>query len=287
MVQPLTYLVPYLANLTSFTGYTQSGPLFHAKTRALEKALHKAFPPAPTAPSKSKSLPTGTLDPHPGGIQLIYPSGPRRLLASDIPGYTPSSTSPDAEPDVPDCRGWWQRNDRTGEYEGMEDGFRTIADAIREAGGVDGVVGFSQGGAAAALVASLLETERPKAFADGEARGGMRYPESFLELRQSQGPLKFAVSYSAFRAPHLLYAPFYEPKISTPMLHVVGTLDSVVEESRSLALVEACVEPKVVYHPGGHFVPIGKEMVGALVGFIRQCCEEELEQSAEDMEVPF
>lgn len=168
----------------------------------------------------------------------------------------------------------------------MEDGFHTIATAIREAGGIDGVVGFSQGGAAAALVASLLEPSRPSAFSDREAQGGMAYPSSFLELRGEQPPLRFAVSYSAFLAPNPRYAAFYEPKIGTPMLHVVGTLDSVVEESRSLALVEACVEPKVVYHPGGHFVPIGKEMVGALVGFIRQCCEE-LEQGAEDMEVPF
>ena len=84
-----------------------------------------------------------------------------------------------------------------------------------------------------------------------------------------------------------MYAAFYEPKISTRTLHVVGTLDSVVEESRSLALVEACVEPTVVYHPGGHFVPIGKEMTGALVGFIRRCCKEGVEQEADDMEMPF
>jgi hypothetical protein len=67
------------------------------------------------------------------------------------------------------------------------------------------------------------------------------------------------------------------------MLHVIGTLDSVVEESRSLALAEASLEPRVVYHPGGHFVPIGKEMVGALIGFIRECCLEKVrEENAED-----
>ncbi len=169
----------------------------------------------------------------------------------------------------------------------MQDGLRTIADAIRAAGGIDGVVGFSQGGAAAPLVASLLEPSRPSAFAEAEAKGAMPFPASFIELREEQAPLMFAVSYSAFLAPSSLYTPFYQPKISTPTLHFVGTLDSVVEESRSLALVEACVEPKVVYHPGGHFVPIGKEMVGALVGFIRQCCEEELEENVEDMDVPF
>lgn len=188
-------------------------------------------------------------------------------------------------------RGWWQRNDRTGKYDGMEDGFQVIADTIQEVGGVDGVIGFSQGGAAAAMLASLLETERSGAFAAAGAQDSMPYPASFLASANQipaiiQPPLKFAVCYSAFCAPQRLYAPFYSPKISTPTLHVVGTLDSVVEESRCLALAGACVEPRIVYHPGGHFVPIGKDMVGALVGFIRDCCrEKEREEGVDHMDM--
>ena len=33
-----------LIQADQFQGYTQSGPLFHAKTRALEKSVIKAFP---------------------------------------------------------------------------------------------------------------------------------------------------------------------------------------------------------------------------------------------------
>lgn len=46
---------------------------------------------------------------------------------------------------------------------------------------------------------------------------------------------------------------------------------------------------RVLYHPGGHFVPIGKEMSSALVGFVRECCEEKggEEENVEDMDVPF
>ena len=58
-------------------GYTQSGPLFHAKTKALEKSLAKAFPAAP-AP--------GHLATHPGGISLHYPTAPIKLSYADIPG---------------------------------------------------------------------------------------------------------------------------------------------------------------------------------------------------------
>ena len=53
-----------------------------------------------------------------------------------------------------DALGWWQRNDDTGEYTGIEDFFSTIATTIQEHDGIDGVLGFSQGAAAAAMAGS-------------------------------------------------------------------------------------------------------------------------------------
>lgn len=118
------------------------------------------------------------------------------------------------------------------------------------------------------MVASLLEPRRREAF---DAAGGMVYPAAFAELRHP--PLRFAVSYSGFAAPHEMYRAFYEPRIATPMLHFVGSLDTVVEEGRSLRLVRACEGPeRVVYHPGGHFLPTQRQFVGVLVGFIRETC---------------
>lgn len=175
---------------------------------------------------------------------------------------------------------------------GLEEGLAAIGAAIRDAGGVDGVVGFSQGGAAAAMVASLLEDGRAEAFdAAAQSSGGIKYPNSFLGERSastaampSHGRLKFAVIYSGFYASYPPYEAFYEPKIKTPMLHFIGSLDSVVEESRSLALVNACTDARVIYHPGGHFVPIGKDMVGQLVAFIRGACRESAEITKEGTE---
>jgi fermentation-respiration switch protein FrsA (DUF1100 family) len=130
----------------------------------------------------------------------------------------------------------------------------------------------------------------------------MTYPSSFIASSSTTGsnntpihrPLRFAVSYSGFGAPHPKYAPFYAPKIRTPMLHFIGTVDTVVEESRSLLLANACETPKVVYHPGGHFLPSSqREYVGALVGFIRGLLgdgygreEIKTEIKVEDMELP-
>lgn len=268
-------------------GYTQTGPLFRNKTRALEKNLAKAFP---------------------AGVTLSYPTAPIRLSRAQIPswdtdGVKKEDTAEDEE--EPEAYGWWTRKDKVesdkvpieGEgfvYEGIDTGMDKVAQVLKEEGPFDGVIGFSQGGAAAGMVASLLEPGRKEAFETAAAKGGMPFPKSFEG--DVHPPLKFAVSYSGFApAKNALYGAFYDPKIKTPMLHFLGSVDTVVEESRSLRLAHACEqhEGRIVYHPGGHFLPSSqKQYVSALVGFIRQILVEaeglgKKEESVEDMDVPF
>lgn len=238
---------------------------------------------------------------------LSYPSGPVSLSPDDIPGYDSSAhTTPTGDIE---SYGWWRRKDGTPLYVGIDKGMQRIADTIRAEGPFDGVIGFSQGAAAAAMVASLLEgDERREAFrrareqqegpaSKDEAERKMAFPQSWVEAdgKAVQPPLKFAIVYSGFQAPLDYYSAFYEPKITTPVLHFIGSLDTVVEESRSRALVEACAggEERVAVHAGGHFLPSQKVWLDAAVGFIRECViggqrpEEKLEESAADMDVPF
>lgn len=273
-------------------GYTQSGPLFHAKSRALIKHITKAFPLHE--------------------IAAIYPTGPLRLNPADIPGYTPqegsgSGTNED-DSDI-ESYGWYRRSN-TAEpplYVGLEDGLDVIAKVLSEEGPFDGVIGFSQGAAMAAMVVSLLEgSKRKDAFArfapsSSSSAGveGFKYPESFVKLNHPA--FKFALCYSGFRSPGDRYRAFYEsPPIQTPVLHVLGSLDAVVEESRSRALIDACAgdpegEGKVVWHPGGHFLPSQRPYLDAAVKFIRDCLEggqegdkdQAKEEDVKDMDVPF
>lgn len=275
-------------------GYTQSGPLFQAKTGALRKTLQKAFP---------------------HGCELVYPTAPIRLTPADESFLAGNGTGRDAAGEHEaeggadhqeiDAWAWWRRKG-DGEpytYEGIDVGLGAIAQVLKHQGPFDGVVGFSQGGACAAMLASLLEPGRRTAFEAKQKDGGMQYPESFEEKTGSpeeitmiHPPLKFAVSYSGFAARGKNpYHAFYEPKIKTPVLHFLGTQDVVVEEARSLALVEACEhndDKYVVYHPGGHFLPsTQKASVNALIGFIKEILHGEEgkkeEESVEDMDVPF
>ncbi|KAK3069912.1 hypothetical protein LTR53_011374 [Teratosphaeriaceae sp. CCFEE 6253] len=289
-------------------GFTQSGHLFEIKTKALKKSLEKHFPAAPKP---------GHLAEYPGGLELAYPTAPIRLDPDDVvvsvSGATTSDTKTDDRPES-ESFGWWRRKGDAEPftYEGMGRGFERIASVLQDQGPFDGVLGFSQGGAAAGMVASLLEDGRREAFERAQAKGGMRYPDSFVRdtgyiEEVAHPPLKFAVSYSGFgAATNSLYQAFYDPKITTPMLHFLGSVDTVVSEERSLRLVEACVGGKgggdgkvsrVVYHPGGHFLPSSqKQYVAALVAFIQEVLSggagaaaggKGKEERAEDMDLPF
>ncbi|KAJ5970660.1 Serine hydrolase FSH [Penicillium vulpinum] len=266
-------------------GYTQSGSLFHAKSRALTKHIQKAFPLHEVSTS--------------------YPTAPIRLRPADIPGYEPSSEgTPDNEIE---SYGWWRRSNTANPplYTGIEEGFAAVARTLKEEGPFDGVIGFSQGAALAAMVAALLEPGRKESFehfskisTDGAA--GMMIPAPFGEDGFQHPQLKFAICYSGFRALGARYRAFYEePAIQTPVLHVLGSLDAVVEESRSRSLVEACAgEPEkeglVVWHPGGHFLPSQRPYLDAAVLFIREQLkrsegsnDKEVEEDVNDMDLPF
>ncbi|KAI0835462.1 serine hydrolase-domain-containing protein [Hypoxylon sp. FL0890] len=246
-------------------GYTQSGPLFSSKTKALSKLLTKALSPPP-------------FNLHP---TLIYPTGPHRLRPSDIPGYVPpEGEEAAAEEDEGDNWAWFRKDEATGSYRGLEAGMERIASAIAEAGGVDGICGFSQGGATAALVAAALEhpyrTPPPSSSvtspspSDSDAKEVDWSWVDSLRAANNNQPLKFCVVYSGFYGPPEALRWLYEPKIATPTLHFLGSLDTVVEESRSHGLVDRCQDPTVVVHPGGHYVPVAKDWVMVLVGWLRQ-----------------
>ncbi|KAK5090997.1 Family of serine hydrolases 3 [Lithohypha guttulata] len=255
-------------------GYTQSGSLFNAKTKALEKSLRKAFT----------------------SVTLSYPTGPMKLRASDVPGF--DSSKVEDESDEVEAYGWWRRSNTSEppEYVGIEEGLAVVADTMKREGPFDGVMGFSQGAAMAAMVSSLLEGKsRSEAFKAAMAKSklSMSYPSAFADL--DHPPLKFCISYSGFVAPGERYAAFYEPTIRTPMCHFVGSLDTVVEEARTNKLIEAAGGPtrtSVIVHPGGHFVPNNRQYIDTVVAFIKAQITDaspstKQEESVEDMDVPF
>ncbi|KZT61193.1 hypothetical protein CALCODRAFT_491605 [Calocera cornea HHB12733] len=96
-------------------------------------------------------------------------------------------------------------------------------------------MGFSQGACMAAYLCAYLE-------------------EPFLEPIFNPAPhpaFDFAIFISGF-APT---CPPIEHHICTKNVHVLGKTDTLVSNTRSLTLVDICINPRVEYHEGSHYVP--------------------------------
>lgn len=143
------------------------------------------------------------------------------------------------------------------------------------------------------MVVSLLEAGRADAFAG--VNDGMAFPSSFADLQHP--PMKFGVCFSGLLNKHEKYAAFYEPKIATPVLHILGSMDTIVEESESLALAERCVDGgagNIIRHAGTHTVSTSERDIAAVIQFIRNVypsaktpAKKEEEEDVLDMDMPF
>ncbi|KAL5606378.1 hypothetical protein BROUX41_002795 [Berkeleyomyces rouxiae] len=238
-------------------GYTQSGSLFRSKVRAVEKALLK------------------TLNPIGITLAFLYPTAPIRLSPRDIPGWQPKEDGDEGNDEI-DAYGWFRFEENSLTYKGIDKGAATLAAEIRAAGGVDIVLGFSQGAFVAAALAAILEApHRTPADADQAA-----WVADLRDANQGK-PVKFAVVYSGFISKAMDLMWLYEPKLKTPSLHILGGLDTIVDETRSTALIEKCENPKVYVHPGSHYVPVAREWLNAIAGYFKKYLHDDLQPNKE------
>ncbi|XP_030818767.1 esterase OVCA2 [Camarhynchus parvulus] len=180
--------------------------------------------------------------------------GRAELVAIDAPHRLPTSAEDDPDGDDPP-RGWWFSGPGTFEAgeaaaapAGLEESLSAVAAALAEHGPFDGLLGFSQGAALAAMVCAL------------RARGDPRFPVAFAVL----------VAAFASRAP--AHGHFYREPIALPSLHVVGDTDAVIAAPLSRELAQCFVEPVVLSHPGGHFIPAAAAQKKAYLEFLQRFC---------------
>lgn len=181
-----------------------------------------------------------------GRAQLLTVDAPHPVLAPAQPGEAPSET---------DARGWWFSNPSEGTFDaleeapscrGLEESLEAVARAFAEQGPVDGLLGFSQGAALVGILCALKQ------------RGDPRFPFAFAVL----------VAGFESRAPdHRLY---YGAPIAVPSLHVVGEADRVIAAEMSRELAARFMDPVILTHPGGHFVPASAPQKKAYLQFLDQ-----------------
>ncbi|KAL7275080.1 Family of serine hydrolases 3 [Rhizina undulata] len=233
-------------------GYTQSGAAFRSKSKAVEKQLQKSLG-------------------GPGLVTLYYPTAPIRLKIADLPGERTAEELASAEDG--DNWGWWRRNHVTGECIGLDETWVFLSKYMDEHGPFDGIIGFSQGAALASMLASLLEGNRSR-------------PSLFTTAHP---PLKFAVCYAGFKVSDDDLKSIYDPKLTTPILHFIGSLDTIIDEKRAIEIIECCEGDEktkvVVTHPGGHYIPSGKRFLNSLIEFINEHMKPNDQGDGEGLEV--
>ncbi|XP_005402656.1 PREDICTED: ovarian cancer-associated gene 2 protein [Chinchilla lanigera] len=213
-------------------GFRQSERGFREKTGALRKALR-------------------------GRAELVCLSGPHPVPDAAGPegvGTDSGTCPPEERP-----RGWWfsEEADAFNALEeptvcrGLEQALGTVAQALDKLGPFDGLLGFSQGAALAALVCAL-----------GQA-GDPRFPLP-----------RFIILISGFcPRGHGLREPIMQSLLSLPSLHVFGDTDRVIPSQESMQLASRFPGSVTLTHSGGHFIPAAAPQRQAYLKFLDQFAE--------------
>ena len=173
-------------------GYAQNGAALRDRSGAFRRPLKKAR------------------------FELTFLDAPFICTSADGEG----SAAPD-----PTRRAWWRASDdATPSYDGWAESRAQLVNVWRT-GSFDGVFGFSQGAAAAAM---LCADVRPR----------------------------FAVLVAGFvPRDNAAAAPLHAGLDGVPSLHVIGRSDAVVAPARSRALATLFGGAHILEHDGGHMLP--------------------------------
>ena len=154
--------------------------------------------------------------------------------------------------------GWWNAVSIAGvdpsvkHYEGWDETRAWVRQLFAGSAPFDGVFGFSQGAALAALLVGMRATnnvdalERPLAFS-------------------------FAVLVGGFVSNDPAHAALYQASecFDLPSFHLIGRADRIVPREASLALAARFVHPTVFEHDGGHVIASTAEARREFANFLR------------------
>ncbi|KAL3899160.1 MAG: hypothetical protein SGPRY_012693 [Prymnesium sp.] len=139
-------------------------------------------------------------------------------------GCTAEGESQDEADADPERRAWWRGS--ASYYAGWEESLEYLELAWKREE-FDGVLGFSQGAAAAAMLCASLKQHTPR----------------------------FAIFVSGFVPRDETAAAELLKGVNVPSLHVIGRADGIVVPERSWALTEHFEQSCVIEHDGGHMLP--------------------------------
>lgn len=207
-------------------GYSQNANIFSKRMAAVRKSMAK------------------------DNVEFVFVDAPIVLQPADIPSNwgvplealgAPEAAAADEDPSLTP-RGWWRANPDRSIMTGIEESIALLRDMLSR-DRYEGVFGFSQGAAMAAIISALLE--KPDL-----------HPPFLIDGKPPHPPLTYCVAVSGFRPSSPLCDALFTPSYNTPTLHILGKGDVIVVEERSQGLIDVSANKRVLVHDGGHFVPL-------------------------------
>ncbi|KAJ5936744.1 hypothetical protein N7466_003194 [Penicillium verhagenii] len=238
--------IPKTHRILMLHGHGQSGDFFFSKTQFFQETMDRVVREALEDDPALRKIDV---------VEFYYPSG---LLPADPD--TPLGEGNDS------MRAWGYGDYTSGRIIGLEKTIQYLSDLLQTRGPFTGIIGFSTGACVTAILASLLEKKRPVCN---------------LPFNTTHPPLKFAVCFSGFKLDHPYYAPLYKPMIETPILHVIGTLDTMIDPLLSRRLSKYCLNASTHYFTGTHYVPRSQRFLESLNDFVWDALSQNKDQADE------
>ncbi|KAK0506446.1 FSH1-domain-containing protein [Armillaria luteobubalina] len=192
-------------------------------------------------------------------VDMVFIDAPHVLQAEDLFGGASESNENTLEAYTEDPtltpRGWFRAFADKTRAVGLDDSLVLFRDILTERT-YDGVFGFSQGAAVAALLCALLE--KPES-----------YPPFLIDGKSPHPPFKFCVAVAGLRITDPLVDVLFNPTYSTSTLHIIGKTDTIVTSDRSQELIDVSSNKRIEEHDGGHFVPSKTPWRKFLAAYIR------------------
>ena len=150
-------------------------------------------------------------------------------------------------------------------YEGWQKTRDAIVSAFAEQGPFDGLFGFSQGAALAALLVGLRA--RDELVVSGPAG-----PAGRTSCSEKSLAFDFAVMVGGFVAADADLARLYGEGASydLPSAHIIGRSDAVVPRETSLGLASKFNNPLILEHEGGHVISRAPQIRQGLRAFLEE-----------------